>query len=154
MYHLDNSFQLIISGESYGDFEKYKKLIEKSRLKDNIKVFEQYIPDSMVATFFSAADVLVLPYRSATQSGVTAIAIQMEVPIIATNVGELGNSVKDAQIGVVAATATNTDIAKAVLEFFSDEKKISIYKEKIKEEKKRLSWKSFIQFTESSLSRL
>lgn len=103
---------------------------------------------------FSAADVLVLPYRSATQSGVTAIAIQMELPIIATNVGELGNSVKDAQIGVVALTATNTDIAEAVMEFFSDEKKISIYREKIKEEKKRLSWKSFIQFTESSLSRL
>lgn len=151
---LDDSFQLIISGESYGDFEKYNKLIQQSRLKDNIKVFEQYIPDNMVPTFFSATDVLVLPYRSATQSGVTAIAIQMELPIIATNVGELGNSVKDAQIGVVAPTATNTDIAKAILEFFSDEKKISIYKEKIEEEKKRLSWRSFIQFTESSLSGL
>ena len=69
---LDDSYQLIIAGEPYGSFDKYLELIESSHLKENISVNTNYIPDNLVNQYFSAADVCVLPYRSATQSGISA----------------------------------------------------------------------------------
>lgn len=156
MNYLDDTYQLIIAGESYGGFDTYKMLIEKSQNTNNIKVFEQYIPDSMVSTFFSAADVLVLPYRSATQSGVTAIAIQMELPMIVTNVGALGSSIKDSGTGLVVDSPVAVYIAKGISQFFSEseEKVMKEYKEKLKKEKDRLSWKNFARSIESFLSGL
>ena len=87
---LNDQYQLIIAGECYGDFKKYQDIIDTLHNKTNIKVLEEYIPDEMVSTLFSASDILVLPYRDATQSGVVAVAYQMETPLIATNVGALG----------------------------------------------------------------
>jgi glycosyltransferase involved in cell wall biosynthesis len=151
---LDDSYQLIIAGESYGSFETYNKQIEKSQYKGNIKVFEQYIPDSLVASFFSAADVLILPYRSATQSGVTAIAIQMELPVIATDVGALGSNIKESGTGLVADLPTAIDIANEITKFFSEKESIKIYQENLKKEKDRLSWKNFAKSIESFLLNL
>lgn len=140
MAFLDGSYQLIIAGECYGDFQKYQVLIDKSPLKTNIKVFEQYIPDDMVSTLFSAADVLVLPYRDATQSGVVAISYQMEVPIIATNVGALGQTVLSSSTGIVVKVSPES-IAEGIKTFF--ERDSQVYMENVKIEKKRLSWSSF-----------
>lgn len=145
---LDDTYQLIIAGECYGSFDKYQHLIDQSRLKDNIIVFEQYIHDEMVSTLFSAADVLVLPYRSATQSGVVALAYQMELPMIATNVGALGTVIETSQTGLVVSAATSGDIIQGIKSFF-DQDKIKIYKENLKIEKTRLSWYNFTQSIES-----
>ena len=54
-------------------FEKYAEQIAVSGCADRIKVFNRYIDDEEVPLFFSAADICVLPYKSATQSGITAI---------------------------------------------------------------------------------
>jgi len=153
MGRLDDTYQLIISGESYGSFDKYTELISKSPLKDNIVVFEQYIPDDMVTTLFSAADVLVLPYKSATQSGVVALAYQLELPMIATNVGALGSTVESSGTGLVVPSALPEDIAQGVKNFFASGK-IDSYKENLKEEKKRLSWDNFTRSIESFFSEL
>ncbi|MEG2848982.1 MAG: glycosyltransferase, partial [Bacteroidales bacterium] len=75
---LDKSYQLIIAGEPYGSFEKYQKLIDSSPNKENIYVNTNYIKDSEVNKYFSAADVCVLPYRSATQSGISSISYHFE----------------------------------------------------------------------------
>lgn len=149
---LDDSYQLIIAGESYGSFEKYTELINQCSLKENIVVFEQYIPDDMVSTLFSAADVLVLPYKSATQSGVVALAYQMELPMIATNVGALGTTVKDSDTGLVVPHPTSDDIANGIRAFFSSD--TASYKENLKREKKRLSWDNFTRSIESFFSTL
>lgn len=153
MGQLDNSYQLIIAGESYGSFDKYRSLIDESTLKDNIIVFEQYIPDNMVPVLFSAADVLVLPYRSATQSGVVALAYQMELPMIATNVGALGSTVRDSNTGLIISSTAANDIAEGITDFFTNGRE-SVYKENIIKEKKRLSWTSFTTSIESFLSQL
>lgn len=149
MSELDNSYQLIIAGESYGSFDKYATLINQSSLKDNIVVFEQYIPDDMVSTLFSASDALVLPYRSATQSGVVALAYQMELPMIATNVGALGTTVKESGTGLVVPQPTHSDIAKGIKDFFDQNNNIEEYRENLKKEKKRLSWDNFTKSIES-----
>lgn len=139
---LDESYQLVIAGECYGDFQKYQNLIDRSPLKNNIRVFEQYIPDDMVTTLFSATDVLVLPYRDATQSGVVAVAYQMEIPIIATNAGALGQTVLSSHTGVVVE-ASPESISEGIKMYFENDKQI--YFDNVKSEKKRLSWLSFVE---------
>lgn len=152
MEYLDDSYQLIIAGESYGSFDKYTQQIAKSKLKDNIIVLEQYIPDDMVTTLFSAADVLVLPYRSATQSGVVALAYQLELPMVATNVGALGTAVETSETGVIVASVDAASVAEGIKKFFTLPN--GIYTENLKTEKKRLSWDIFSRSIESFFSKL
>lgn len=153
MAKLDNQYQLIIAGECYGSFEKYERLINQSPQKENIVVFEQYIPDEMVSTLFSAADVLVLPYRSATQSGVVALAYQMELPMIGTDVGALGTTIRSSDTGLVVKSASVEDIANGIKEYFNSGL-IPSYTENLKKEKARLSWDNFAKSIESFLIRL
>ena len=144
MNYLDDSYQLIVAGESYVDFSKYQELIDKSEFKDNIKVFQQYIPDDQVSTFFSASDLLVLPYRSATQSGVLALAYQLDKPMVSTNVGALGSSISKAKTGIVVDEITPQSISEGIQLFFKGGGREK-YLENIKIEKERLSWSSFTQ---------
>lgn len=141
---LNDQYQLIIAGECYGDFKKYQDIIDTLHNKTNIKVLEEYIPDEMVSTLFSASDVLVLPYRDATQSGVVAVAYQMETPLIATNVGALGETVRKGSTGMVVNNATPEELANSIVQYFEKEAaNKAIYTKNIILEKQRLSWKSF-----------
>lgn len=141
---LDNSYQLVIAGECYGSFQDYLASIEASPLKNNIKVMQEYIPDEKVSLLFSAADVLVLPYRDATQSGVVAVAYQMETPLIATNVGALGDSIRKASTGIVVNDVSSIALSEGIKGYFAEEEtNREIFIKHIKEEKKRLSWAVF-----------
>lgn len=150
MSFLSDNYQLIIAGESYGSFDKYTNLINQSPLKNNIVVFEQYINDDMVSLLFSASDVLVLPYKSATQSGVVAMAYQLETPIIATNVGALGETIRSANTGLVASEATPQNIADTIKDYFENDRS-QIFLKNIRNEKKRLSWSNFTRNIEQFL---
>lgn len=144
MDFLNEDYQLIIAGECYGEFNKYQDLIDKSRLKDNIIVFEQYIPDEMVTDLFSASDLLVLPYRSATQSGVVAMAYQLEMPMVATSVGALGSTIQDAKTGFVVSDIDSKSISEGIKTYFDGSEKDE-YLKNIQFEKNRLSWNSFAE---------
>lgn len=150
MSFLSDNYQLVIAGESYGSFDKYTNLINQSPLKNNIVVFEQYINDDMVSLLFSASDVLVLPYKSATQSGVVAMAYQLETPVIATNVGALGVTIRSANTGLVASETTPENIADTIKDYFDNDRS-QIFLENIKSEKERLSWSSFTKDIEKFL---
>ncbi|MGM9759230.1 MAG: glycosyltransferase, partial [Parabacteroides sp.] len=93
MDRLDDSYQLLIAGECYGSFEKYEQLRAASSARDRIFVHNHYISDQDIPLFFSAADALVLPYRSATQSGVLSVAYHYNLPVLATPVGDFPNSI-------------------------------------------------------------
>lgn len=140
---LDDSYQLIVAGEPYGSFEKYQTIIDASPAKDRIKLFTRYIKDSEVKDFFSAADLAVLPYRSATQSGISAIAYHFEVPMVVTDVGGLRQSIGDCGTGLVAQEADPDCIAKEIQTYFSDANLKILCINSIRAEKERLSWKSF-----------
>ena len=86
---LGEEYQLIIAGEPYGSFGPYREIIDKIPGRDRIHIFPNYIKDSEVKNYFSAADVTVLPYRSATQSGISSVSYHFEVPMIVTAVGGL-----------------------------------------------------------------
>lgn len=140
---LDNSYQLIIAGETYGSFDKYAKAIESSKNKENIKIFNRYIEDSEVPYFFSASDVCVLPYRSATQSGISSISCHFEVPMITTPVGGLKETVGEAKIGIVVNEISSEAISKSIIDYFSEPSTAATLKEGMVQEKKKLSWSNF-----------
>lgn len=140
---LDDSYQLIIAGEPYGSFEKYRKAIDESPLKDNIRTFLRYIRDSEVTDFFSAADVTVLPYRSATQSGISSISYHFEVPMIVTDVGGLKETIGDRKTGIVSEECSPEAIRKEITGYFSDPAVAEDCISHIRTEKERLSWSSF-----------
>ncbi|MDW8287731.1 MAG: glycosyltransferase [Flammeovirgaceae bacterium] len=141
MQSLDESFGLLIAGESYEDFKTiYQPLIDKLPFPENISANISFVPEDNVLTYFSAADVVVLPYKSATQSGVTAIALHFEVPVIVTDVGGLKEQVAE-KLGLVAEP-TKEGLLKQIRYFF--EKKPD-FSSTIRAAKAQLSWQSLAE---------
>lgn len=140
---LGKDYQLIIAGEPYGSFAKYLEQIERNPHKDNIHVHARFIADAEVPVFFGAADAVVLPYRSATQSGVTAMAFHFGVPVVATDVGGLNEVLTDGVTGVLVPEVSAPAIAKGVQRLFSlDQEKLGENIARLREE---LSWKRFAE---------
>lgn len=133
--------KLMIAGEYYGDAAFYTNLIKELQLENQLYLFTDFIPNGEVKNYFSAADCVVQPYRSATQSGISQIAYHFEKPMIVTNVGGLPEIVKNMETGLVVPTSV-PEIADAILKFYEGnlaEKFI----QPIKEEKKKYSWSHF-----------
>ncbi|MGN0190544.1 MAG: glycosyltransferase, partial [Candidatus Cryptobacteroides sp.] len=112
---LGPEYHLIIAGEPYGSFERYRSIMDgipdaATRITEKL----DYIPDSEVPLWFSAADVTVLPYRSATQSGISAVSYHFEVPMIVTEVGGLKETIGDSGTGIVTEECTPRAIAEAI----------------------------------------
>lgn len=141
---LDDSYELLIAGESYGSFDKYTELINKSSLKSNIHLHNRYISDQEVSTFFSASDVSVLPYKSATQSGITSIAFHFELPVIATDVGGLKEIVQPGKYGLITDNPNSVEITQAIKNYFDNNLGEELRKN-ILIKKKEESWENFAE---------
>ena len=142
---LPPDYQLIVAGEPYGSFDKYRKIIDTLPGKDRVYVFPDYIRDSQVKQFFCAADVAVLPYRSATQSGISSIAYHFDVPMIVTDVGGLKGTIGERGTGIVAAVPEPGTIRAEILRFFADASIREGCLKAIGQEKKRLGWDAFCE---------
>lgn len=140
--HSPDDYLLVIAGEVYGSFDKYQEQIENKKLSHNINLQVRYISDSEVPLFFSAADVCVLPYKSATQSGITSIALHFELPVIATDVGGLTESIEHDKTGLIVKTPNATLIRNAIDYYFSENKK-QAFSANISKLKAELSWEHF-----------
>lgn len=138
----DKDIRLIIAGEYYEGKEVCEALIEKHQLSDRVFAFTDFIPNEEVRYYFSAADLVVQPYRSATQSGITQIAYHFEKPMVVTNVGGLPEVVPDGKTGFVTEPEP-TAIADTILKFY--EAGIPDLETHLKEEKKKYSWEAFVQ---------
>ena len=103
----------------------------------------KYIKDSEVKDYFSAADLAVLPYRSATQSGISSVSYHFEVPMIVTDTGGLKETIGDRGTGIVAEDCTPEAIAKEIVRYFSDPGIKEECIRNIRKEKERLSWEAF-----------
>jgi glycosyltransferase involved in cell wall biosynthesis len=119
----------------------YTEQIEKLGIKDNLILHTNFITDSQVKYYLCAADVVVQPYRNATQSGVTPLAYHFEKPMIVTNVGGLPYLVPDNKAGLVAEPNA-TSIAQKIIAYF--DKGEDYFKPHIIEQKKKLSWTNLI----------
>jgi glycosyltransferase involved in cell wall biosynthesis len=139
MKYISNpKIKLIIAGEFYGDSEHYIQLIENLNLHDKIILKTNFITDSEVKYFFCASDLVVQPYKSATQSGVTPLAYHFEIPMIVTNVGGLTGMVPDGKVGLVAEPNAES-IADKINEYFQN-KHEEDFKKNLKVEKLKYSW--------------
>lgn len=130
--------KLIIAGEFYGNKEKYLHHIEENGLTEDVVVHDFYIPDGDVKYYFSAADVLIQPYHSATQSGVTQIAYNFGLPMIVTDVGGLAEIVSDDVVGYVVEK-TPEAVAVAFVRLYADWN-LERFRRNMDAEKKRFSW--------------
>ena len=140
---LSEEYQLIIAGEPYGPFDKYQKIIDSLPNRQNVHTWLKYIKDSEVTDYFSAADIAVLPYRSATQSGISSVSYHFEVPMIVTDVGGLKETIGDRGTGIVAADGKPETIAAEIERYFSTPELKDGFTDNIRLEKERLSWKRF-----------
>lgn len=140
---LPEDYQLIIAGEPYGSFDRYRALIDSLPGKDRIHLFPDYIRDSEVKLYFSAADVTVLPYRSATQSGISSVSYHFEVPMIVTDVGGLRDTIGDRGTGLVVPRPDSGDVRQGILDYFGNPALQEACKAAIRKEKRRLGWDAF-----------
>ena len=141
---LPDDYHLIIAGEVYGDFTKYQQLIDQYNLKNKISLFIKYINDGEVTNFFSAADVCVLPYKSATQSGITQIAFNFNLPVIATAVGGLSEMIEDGKTGLIL-DSQNPEILAEKINYYFDKKLKQSLSNNIKNKREEYSWFGFSQ---------
>jgi len=102
-----------------------------------------FIPDDEVNLYFSAADMVVQPYKSATQSGVTQIGYHFNKPMLVTNVGGLSEIIPDGKIGYVVEPESGK-IADALVDFYENER-MTEFEANIVEEKKKFSWSNMVQ---------
>jgi glycosyltransferase involved in cell wall biosynthesis len=116
--------------------------MEQVKVTERCHVFERYIDDHEVPVFFSASDVCMLTYKSATQSGISGISQHFELPTIATNVGGLAESILPGETGYVVADVDPIEIAKTVETYFLENKK-EMFRGNIGLENKANSWESF-----------
>ncbi len=142
MGKLDESYQLLIAGECYGSFEKYQRLINASSACERIFPHIHFIPDQEVSLFFSAADALVLPYRSATQSGVVSIAYYFDCPMVSTPVGDFEESVGRTGTGIVVPEVSAGALAEGIIRVFEPERRMG-FLQGIAREKQERSWQKF-----------
>jgi len=130
--------QLIIAGEFYEDEEKYRAQIEKLGLKDRVIVRNEFVPDGDLRKYFGAADLIVQPYKTATQSGVTQVAFHFEKPMLVTNVGGLGEIVHDRKMGY-ACEPTAEAIAEDLLDYYQNDRQAD-YTKYLQKEKTKYAW--------------
>jgi glycosyltransferase involved in cell wall biosynthesis len=134
----NRNIKLIIAGEFYEDDTLYKNLIKKYSLENDVIFFDHFIKDKDVPLFFSVADLIVQPYKSATQSGVTQIAFYFEKPMLVTDVGGLREIVPDGKCGYVVKPEPEL-ISEAIIDFFDSNRKEK-FTEGVKLEKEKFSW--------------
>lgn len=136
------NIKLIVAGEFYEDASAYNDIISKNKLNDSVILRTSYIPKDEVKNYFCASDLVVQPYKNATQSGITQIAYHFERPMLVTNVGGLSEIVPDQKVGYVVEKNPQA-IATAIVDFYERSREEE-FSRSVALEKKRFSWDAFV----------
>lgn len=134
--------KLLVAGEFYNDRKLYDDIIERNNLHSLVILRTNFIADSEVKYYLSAADFVIQPYRNATQSGVTPLAYHFEKPMLVTNVGGLPDLVPDEKVGLIAEPNAESIAAKINQLYILGEDHFLPY---LKEEKKKYSWIKLVE---------
>ena len=141
------NIKLIVAGEFYTDSKPYFDMIKELGISDKVIMSNDFIPNEEVVNFFCAADMVVQPYKTATQSGVTQVAYHFDKPMIVTNVGGLAEIVPHEKVGYVV-DGKPQEIAKSLESFYTNNRGPE-FVDNIKQEKKKYSWAKMIDVIES-----
>jgi len=134
---------LLVVGEFWEGKKETTELIKKLKISNNVKLVDKYVPNEMVGDYFSVSDVVVVPYITATQSGIVQLAFGFEKPVITTNVGGLPDVVENNKTGLLVPKKDFKTLADSVIDFFEDGKYDKFVKN-IKEEKNKFSWDNYV----------
>ena len=139
--------KLLVVGEFYEDEERYRWHISDAQVRDVIDVVSDYVPNEKVGEYFSAADAVILPYLSATQSGIAQIAYNFDRPVIATDVGGLAEVVVNGVSGLIVPANDPKSLADAIKKFYS-EKLEAKFSAGAAQEKKKYTWERMVEAVE------
>lgn len=148
---IGDDVHLIVAGEFYTDKQPYLDMVNED-LKTRVHWFDRFIADEEVKYFFSAADLVVQPYKHATQSGVTQIAYHFEIPMVVTNVGGLPELVPNGECGYVVEPEARA-IAHAISNFYRAGGK-NHFVSGLQEQKKRFGWDRMVHTIEQLRAKL
>ena len=143
-FKINPNSKLIIAGEAYENKIKYSKIIKELNIKNKVIWFDQFISNEKIEKLMILSDLLVLPYHSASQSGVLSQAWQYEIPSIATNVGGLPEYIDNKKSGYIVNENDSDDLAKKITYFFESNCLLDM-KEYIKLNKNKFSWENYIE---------
>lgn len=133
------SLKLFIAGDFAGNREEYDSLIQENGIEENVCITDGHIPIGEVEKFFAACDIVVLPYESATQSGVIQVAYSFDKPVLATRVGGLPDVVFDRETGYLVEPREPKQIADAIIDFYQNDRSKQ-FEDGIRREAYRYSW--------------
>ncbi|MDE7478362.1 MAG: glycosyltransferase family 4 protein [Lachnospiraceae bacterium] len=142
--------RLMVVGAFGNDKEDYIRLIKQCKVQDCVEVIDGYTPDNEVEKYFAACDLVVLPYESATQSGIVQIAYGFEKPVIVTNVGGLPDVVTDGQTGYVVESKNPEQLADAIVKYYQQDMEQKLVKN-VQKEAYRFSWDRLTEKVEELL---
>jgi len=145
IHTLPASFPLhtLVVGEFYDDEAKYREQVTRLGLADRVTIVSDYVPNEKVREYFSAADAVVLPYLSATQSGIAQIAYNFDLPVIATDVGGLAEVVRHEVTGLIAPPDNPAALA-ATIQRYMTEKLAERYRPAVRVEKTKYTWENLV----------
>ena len=141
--------RLLIAGEFWEEEALYRDLIHQLGLERYVFIHNRYIPNEEIESYFVAADALILPYLSGSQSGVGMIALNFGIPIIATSIGGLAETVTHGETGFIVPPADSVALAAAIERFFR-EGLSEAFCAAISKERARLSWDALIRIIEET----
>lgn len=139
----DFKVQLWVVGDFGEDKEEYVEQIRAFEIGDQVQMVQGYVPDDEVEKYFAASDLVVLPYLSATQSGIVQIAFGFEKPVLVTEVGGLPDVVTNGKTGYVVEPRSAEMIAEAIMDYYINNRR-EAFVSQIEKEKDRFSWKTFV----------
>jgi len=140
--------RLLIAGEFYDDIEPYQKAIAGSGAAAKITIRNEFIPSEEVGTYFSAADAAVLPYVSASQSGIVQTAYGFSKPVITTRVGGLPEIIDDGRTGMLCEPENPAELTAKIIEFYELSKNID-WQSNVEAVKSKFSWDNMIAAVET-----
>jgi len=142
---------LLVAGEFWEDAATYRAQIRAQGLEEHITIVDRYIPNEEVGVYFAAADLVVLPYLDATQSGIVQMAYGFGVPVVTTMVGGLGEAVEDGRTGLLVPAGDSQALATAIIRYFGEDLGPGL-RAAIQAERDRFSWKQLVTLIEALAS--
>lgn len=138
-----SNIKVLVAGEFYDDINNYLELIKKYQLEDIFVLHPEFIEDNMVNRWFCASNLVVQPYKTATQSGVTQIGYHFEIPMLVTDVGGLSEIISHKKAGYVVKPEPSR-IASAITDYFLNSREEE-YRQGLKEEKEKFQWNKMVK---------
>ncbi len=145
-----DKIKLLVVGDFGSDKPEYMELISQLGLGKELGIHDGYIPDHEVEKYFAASDLVVLPYESATQSGIVQIAYGFEKPVVVTEVGGLPDVVINGKTGYVVKSKNPEALAEAIGRYFQKSKEEE-FQEHIRKEAYKYSWDRMVEHIEKFL---